>query len=154
MPHAWLLFVVGLCLLAAVVADVAYVSGQGGGRSAQAANAQYPLPEVTVVLRLHDPVYGMRRISPIGGPCKGLRADDGILGGTQVLVKDQTGAVIGTGAVDIGKVAAGSTCEFAFVVQGVPKADVYQFVILDRVAGTYRYDQLDGSGWQVDLSLA
>src|SRR5437588_11523742 len=89
-PHAWLLLVVGLCLLAAVGIDVAYVAGETGGRSAQAANAQYPLPEVTGVLRLHDPVYSMRRISPIGGPCKGLRSADGILGGAQLPLEDPT----------------------------------------------------------------
>jgi hypothetical protein len=78
---------------------------------------------------------------------------DGMLGGTPVVVKDQTGAPVANGALDIGNVVDSSTCEFAFVVQDMPKVDAYQFEITGRSVGTYHYDDLTADGWQVTLSL-
>ena len=115
-------------------------------------SARYPRPAVTGVLELHDPIYGMRAVAPIGGPCKGLGRYDGILGGTPLVVKDAGGAVIATGVLDIGRVADGSTCEFALLAQ-VPDADVYQFEVLNRPVGNYRYDDLVARGWQTTLRL-
>jgi hypothetical protein len=151
--EAWMLLFAGLCILALVAVDVAYFAVHPGGpRRPAAVTARYPLPAVTGALRLQDPVYSWRTVSPIGGRCKGLGVNDGILGGTQVVVEDPSGAVIATGALDIGKVVDGSMCEFAFVVQGVPKADAYQFEILNRSVGTFRYDDVVGRGWNVTLS--
>ena len=148
-----MLLLAGVCILVAVAVDVAYFAVRPQGRRRPTAvNARYPLPWATGVFRLNDPVYSMRGLSPIGGPCKGLGRYDGILGGTPLVVKDVTGAVIATGSVDIGRVAEGSTCDFQFVVRDVPKADVYRFEILDRAVGTYRYDDLVARGWQVSLS--
>jgi len=152
-PEAWGLLVVGLSILAAVAVDVGYFGfRQGGAARATAASARYPRPAVTGVLQLRDPVYAIRAVSPVGGPCKGLGQYDGILGGTPVVVKDASGAVIATGAVDVGRVGGGSTCTFAFVAQ-VPKSDVYQFEVLNRPVGTYRYDDLVARGWDITLSL-
>jgi len=146
------LLVAGLLVLVAVALDVGYFAvGPGQAVQASAVSAQYPQQAVTGVLRLQDPVYGIRALAPISGPCKGLGQYDGILGGTPVVVKDASGAVIATGTVDIGRVAAGSACEFALVVE-VPNADVYQFEIDNRPVGTYRYDDLVARGWQVTLS--
>jgi hypothetical protein len=150
MPEAWLLLAVGLCILVAVAVDVVFVAGGQRAPSATAANAHYPLPAISGVFRLKDPIYGLLKV---GGPCKGLGAYDGMLGGTPVVVKDQTGAPIANGALDIGKVADSSTCEFAFVVQDLPKGDAYQFEITGRSVGTYRYEDLTADGWQVTLSL-
>ena len=153
-PEAWLLLVVGMCILAAVAADVGYVIvRRHRTSSARAANAQYPLPEVTGVLRLHDPMYGVRSVATVGGPCKGLGGYHDFIGGTPVSVKDRAGAVIATGALNPGKVVDGAECEFAFVVQAVPNADQYQFDVGGRAAGTYRYDDVAAQGWQVALSL-
>ena len=100
-PEAWLLLVVGMCILAAVAADVGYVIvRRHRTSSARAANAQYPLPEVTGVLRLHDPMYGVSSVATVGGPCKGLGGYHDFIGGTPVSVKDRTGAVIATGALN------------------------------------------------------
>jgi hypothetical protein len=154
MPEVWVLLGVGLCLLAAAAFDVAYVAmWSHGSPSAKAVEAQYPLPEVTGVLRLRDPIYSVKSVATVGGPCKGMGSHDGFLGGTPVVVRDQAGAVVATGALDIGKVAPSSTCEFGFVVQGVPTADRYQFDVGGRDAGDYRYDDIAGRGWQVALSL-
>ena len=114
-------------------------------------SARYPRPAVTGVLELHDPIYGIRAVAPIGGPCKGLGRYDGILGGTPLVVKDAGGVVIATGVLDIGRVADGSTCEFALLAQ-VPDADVYQFEVLNRPVGVYRHDDLVARGWQIRLS--
>jgi hypothetical protein len=153
LPQAWLLLVVGLCILLWVAVDVAYLAVyRRDPHVPSAVNAQYPLPTAIGVLHLHDPIYSARAVATVGGPCKGLRSHTGILGGTPVVVKDQTGAVIATGALDIGQVSRGSVCDFAFDVQ-LPKADAYEFQVLNRTVGTYRYDQLDSNGWQVGLSL-
>src|SRR3954447_3937029 len=101
MREAWVLLVLGLCILAAVAVDV-FLAGGHRVESATAANAHYPLPAVTGVFRLKDPVYGLLHS---GGPCKGLGAYDGMLGGTSVVVKDRSGSVVASGALDIGKVA-------------------------------------------------
>jgi len=146
------MLVAGLCVLAAVAVDVTYVAVHRHGPTS-AAEAAYPLPEVTGVLGLHDRLYAVRSVATVGGPCKGLGNYDGFLGGTPVVVKDQNGAVVATGALDIGKVAPGASCEFAFAVQAVPKADLYQFEVGGRPAGAYRYDDLVARQWQVTLSL-
>src|SRR5438270_4508690 len=151
--EAWALLAAGLSILAAVGLDVGYFAArQGGAGQATAVSARYPRPAVTGVLELHDPIYGMRAVAPIGGPCKGLGRYDGILGGTPLVVKDAGRAVIATGVLDIGRVADGSTCEFALLAQ-VPDADVYQFEALNRPVGHYRHDDLVARGWQIRLSL-
>jgi len=154
MPEAWLLLFVGIAILIAVALDLAFFGGtQRGAHGPQAVNAHYPLPQVTGVLRLHDPIYGMRAVAQVGGPCKGLGRYGDLLGGTPVVVKDQAGTVVATGALDIGRVAAGSACEFNLVVGEIPKADAYEFDIGGRTAGRYRYDDLVARGWQVELTL-
>ena len=142
--EAWALLAAGLSILAAVGLDVGYFAARQGGAGQATA--------VTGVLELHDPIYGMRAVAPIGDPCKGLGRYDGILGGTPLVVKDAGGAVIATGVLDIGRVADGSTCEFALLAQ-VPDADVYQFEVLNRPVGNYRYDDLVARGWQTTLRL-
>jgi len=153
LSEAWALLLAGLVILVAVALDVGYFAVRPeGSASATAVRADYPEQAVTGVFQLRDPVYGIRAVAQVGGPCKGLGLYHGILGGTPVVVKDATGAVIATGALDIGRVADGTTCEFAFVAQ-VPKTDVYQFEVLNRPAGTYRYDDLVARGWQITLSF-
>jgi hypothetical protein len=154
MPEAWLLLVVGLCILAAVAVDVLCFGGSPQGARA-AATTDYPLPGVTGALQLHG--HGTeslnRAAATVGGPCKGLGPFDGLLGGTQVVVRNQTDAVIATGALNPGTVVDGSTCEFAFIVQALPRADAYQFAVAQRTVQTYTYDDLAASGWQVTLTL-
>jgi hypothetical protein len=151
--EAWALLFAGVAILVAVAVDVGYFAvGPAGAARATAASAHYPRPAVSGVLQLHDPVYGMSAVSPVGGPCRGMGEYDGILGGTPVVVRDASGGVITSGALDIGRVAEGATCEFAFVVQ-LPKAEVYKFEIANRPAGTYSYDDLVARGWDLTLSL-
>lgn len=150
--EAWALLAMGLVLLVAVALDVGYFAIRPGGAVATAVSARYPRPAVTGVLQLHDPVYGITAVATPGGPCKGLGQNDGILGGTPVVVADGSGAVIATGALDIGRVAEGATCDFAFFTP-LPKADVYRFEVMNRPAGTYRYDDLVARGWEITLSL-
>jgi hypothetical protein len=156
LPEAWLLLVVGLCILAAVLADVVYFAGRPRTTAtATAANAQYPLPGVTGAVQLHG--HGTESLSPaaatVGAPCKGLDTFDDLLGGTPVVVTDQGGKAIATGALDIGKVANGSTCEFAFYVPDVPKAGSYRFEVGNRPVLDSSYDAIAAQGWQVTLAL-
>lgn len=150
MPEAWLLLVVGLCLLVAVAFDVVFVAGGQRAQSATAANAHYPLPAISGVFRLKDPIYGLLKV---GGPCKGVGQDDGLLGGTPVVVKDQAGTPIANGSLDVGKVVDSSTCEFPFFVPDVPKADAYGFMVGNRDVLESSYDAVAAAGWQVTLAL-
>jgi hypothetical protein len=156
MPEAWLLLGAGLCLLAAVGVDVAYVAVRNRGRAPAAVEAKYPLPAVTGELRLrnHGTQSLSRAAAAIGVPCKGLGAYNDLFGGTQVVVKDQLGAVIATGSLDVGRVVPGRTCQFGVLVPELPRADVYQFEVGQRLISAYRYDDLAASGWQVTLNLS
>jgi len=146
-PEAWLLFALGLSLLVGAAVDVAYYASAG---SAAPAEAQYPLPQVTGVLRLQHQGYLSR--FPVGGPCKGLGPYNDLLGGTVVTVANETGATVATGSLDIGKVADRSTCEFGVVVPGLPTANHYQFSVDGRPVGSYSSGDLQTSGWQVTLA--
>ena len=151
-PEAWLLLVAGLCILAFVVADVAWVGGRPARAEAGVASASNTDPTLTGELHLQHQGFFLSR-SAVGDPCKGLGPNSDLLGGTPVVVKDQAGTVVATGALDIGRVAAGSACEFNLVVGEIPKADAYEFDIGGRTAGRYRYDDLVARGWQVELTL-
>ena len=147
-PEAWLLLLVGLFVLAGVAGDVVYF---GDSQTLAAVSPEYPLPQLTGVLRLQH--QGYLAGFPVGGPCKGLGPYDDLLGGTVVTVVDETGATVATGSLDIGKVADRSTCEFAVVVQDVPRADRYQLAIDGRPVGAFTYGDLEARGWQVALTL-
>jgi hypothetical protein len=151
LPEAWLLLLVGLCILAAVAVDVSYVAIGRGGAPPAAVEARYPLPGVNGALDLqHQPF--MSRLA-VGGPCRGLGLYGDLLGGTPVVVKDQTGSVIANGALDVGQVVAGATCRFALVVPALPKAELYEFDVGQRVVRTFSYDELTTRNWQVTLAL-
>jgi hypothetical protein len=144
-----------LCILAAVAVDVLCFGG-GGERGAQAAaTTHYPLPGITGALELrgHGTESLGRAAASVGGPCKGLGTFNDLLGGAPVVVTDQNGTTIATSALDIGKVADSSTCEFAFFVPDVPKAESYRFAVGGRPVLDVAYDDLSAQGWQVTLAL-
>ena len=151
-PEAWLLLVAGLCILFFVVGDVAWMGSRPARAEAGAATASNQDPSLTGELRLqHQDLFLSR--SPIGGPCKGLGPESDLLGGTPVVLKDEDGVVLATGALDIGKVADGSTCAFSFVVQSVPKNVMYRVDVGDRNLGAFSYDELAAQGWRVTLPV-
>ncbi|MBV9041692.1 MAG: hypothetical protein JOZ68_11850, partial [Acidimicrobiia bacterium] len=125
-------------------------------RGAQAAaTTRYSLPAVTgvVELRGHGTELLGREAATVGGPCKGLDGFSEFYGGTPVVVTDQSGTTLATGALDVGKVVDGSTCEFAFIVPDVPKAARYRFAVGGRTALDVSYDELAAGGWQATLAL-
>lgn len=151
-PEAWLLLVAGLCILAFVIADVVWMGSRPARAERAVASASNQDPALTGELRLqHQDLFLSH--SPIGGPCKGLGPQGDLLGGTPVVLKDEDGAVLGTGALDIGKVADGSTCAFSFVVPSVPKNVMYRVDVGDRSLGAFSYDELAGQGWRVTLPV-
>jgi hypothetical protein len=151
-PEAWLLLVAGVCILALVLADVAWTGSRPARVETAAASAWNRDPSWTGELRLqHQDLFLSH--SPIGGPCKGLGPESDLLGGTPVVVKDEDGAVLATGALDIGKVADGSTCAFTFVVPSVPKNVMYRVDVGDRSLGAFSYDELAAQGWRVTLPV-
>jgi|GEM_PF-6544862 len=154
LPEAWLLLLVGLCILAAVAVDVLCFGG--GDRGAQAAaTTRFPQTGVSGALELHG--HGTeslgRAAAAAGGPCKGLDAYSDLLGGTPVVVTDQNGTTIATGSLDVGKVTDASTCDFAFFVPDVPNAKSYRFEVGGRRALDVGYADLAAQGWQVTLNL-
>jgi hypothetical protein len=150
-PEAWLLLAAGLCILAFVVADVAWVGGRPARAEATVASAWDQDPTLTGELRLQHQDFFLSR-SSLGGPCKGLGAQSDLLGGTPVVLKDEDGAVLATGALDIGRVADRSTCAFSFVVQSVPKNVMYRVDVGNRSLGAFSYDELAAQSWRVTLT--
>jgi hypothetical protein len=76
--------------------------------------------------------------------------------GTQVVVKDPTGKIIATGALDSGTWKKGDifvACVHAFTVTEVPKADFYTLSIGRRGEQTYSHADLQQRGWRIDLTL-
>jgi hypothetical protein len=84
----------------------------------------------------------------------GLGYND-ISAGTSVTVKNQSGAVIGTGALGAGTYASDglSSCEFPFTVSGVPGARFYTVEVSHRGGMTYSAADLAAKSYKVDVSL-
>ncbi|MBV8979465.1 MAG: hypothetical protein JO086_01050 [Acidimicrobiia bacterium] len=151
-PEAWFLLVAGLCILVFVVAEVTWFGGRPARAEAGAATVRNSDPDLTGQLRLENQGFFLSR-SAVGGPCKGLGPESDLLGGTPVVLKDEDGAVLATGALDIGRVTDHSTCTFNFVVPSVPKNVMYRVDVGDRGLGALSHDELVAQGWRVTLAV-
>jgi hypothetical protein len=84
--------------------------------------------------------------------CAGENGYEDIYPGAQVIVKNESGDILGEGHlvfVDYDFTA----CTFSFRVQGIPVAKFYTVTVGSRDPLTYSYDELKGQGWSVSLSL-
>lgn len=85
-----------------------------------------------------------------GGSCQGKNGYNDIHQGTQVVVTDQAGTVIGTGALESGLLVGGH-CMFAFTVPSVPSGKSFYGVSVSH-RGTLQYKQAELQGG-LQLSL-
>ena len=91
-------------------------------------------------------------------PDTGFRVDIG--DGTQVVVEDETGTIIGTGALvsstdifDRGYDRSTNKCSYFFKVGSLPVAKFYRVTIGSREPLVYTSEQLDSTNWSLELSL-
>jgi hypothetical protein len=86
------------------------------------------------------------------GGCAGMNGYDDVQAGLQVTVSDQSGTVIGNGALDSGEAQEGG-CVFRFEVNNIPVASFYKVAVGRRGEISYSLDQMKQASWSVDLSL-
>jgi hypothetical protein len=87
-----------------------------------------------------------------GGGCQGTSGYDDVEPGLQVTVSDQSGTVIGNGALDSGEAQEGG-CVFRFEVNNIPVASFYKVAVGRRGEISYSLDQMKQASWSVELSL-
>lgn len=103
----------------------------------------------------HGVVGSITLASYFGGePCVGNSGFDDIHGGTEVRVKDGSGKTIAVGELTAGY-HLGTGCIFAFKVNDVPDAAVYEVSIgnADRHGPQFTKLQMSAMNWAVALTL-
>lgn len=125
---------------------------------------------ITGTLVINEVIYGVE-----GQPCAGENGYNDIHGGTQIVVKDNTGTIIATGALEQGKGVKPDMnaellklheqigtesgrgtpleCKFAVTIENVPKSNFYMIEIGRRRAMTYKAEELQQNNWKLELSL-
>lgn len=89
----------------------------------------------TMTLMVSDPSDLTTGIGLNGDGCAGAGGYSDISAGTQVVIKDSSGASIATGELGEGSGATDSACVFSFKIKGVPasgKSDVYSVEVSHR----------------------
>lgn len=76
-----------------------------------------------------------------------------IQGGGQVVVKDDSGRVIGTGQLQAGQ-RVDSICWFLFAVTNLPDRNFYTVFLGSREGGTYGRQELVAAGWKVKIRIS
>lgn len=94
-----------------------------------------------------------------GSACTGQGSYADIQAGAPVTITDSTGGVIGVSHLGTGHrrltgdVAAGGTCDFEFVVGGIPEAEVYGIRFERRGTLQYSLAEMKQQGWAIQLEL-
>ncbi|MGH2655922.1 MAG: hypothetical protein ACRDIZ_04385 [Actinomycetota bacterium] len=77
--------------------------------------------------------------------------------GQEVVVKDESGKVLGTGSLGPGRVAEVVdpfvACQFAFRIEDVGNADFYAVEVSHRGEIRFSKDELEQDDWHVALTL-
>lgn len=84
--------------------------------------------------------------------CSGTGGFGDIQQGMDVVIRDETGAIIGTSRVGPGT-RSGRHCEFGFEVVELPIAEFYTVEVGDRGDLTYSPEELSEMDWHIDLTL-
>ncbi len=84
--------------------------------------------------------------------CLGRGGYDDISPGTQIIVRDQSDDIVGVGHLEMSIESSDTRCVFMFYVE-VPKATFYAVSATGRDGLVYAFDDLEASGWRVDLTL-
>jgi hypothetical protein len=103
-----------------------------------------------------------------GDPCVGSGGYDDMREGTDVVVKDQSGKIIATSALETGKATnvdsagysgsyssgtASFNCEFNFTVKDLPDEAFYGVEVSHRGMITHSRQDLEKDGWRLPLTL-
>lgn len=111
--------------------------------------------EITGTVTLTTDADGMAFPPGVNGQppsCHGANGFDDMKAGTGVTIKDQTGTIVATAALQDGTSPKRLTCVFAFAAT-VPTATFYSIEVSHRGAVTYSFDQMTTKGWVVALTL-
>lgn len=136
------------------------VGGKGGGASDQLPTAPStsttttsPTTELTGMVLLPQGDWGME---PGGVYCGGVPAYGfgDIVGGAQVTVEDQTGAIVATGTLNNGLPDfQGSNCLLTVPIDSVPSdLPFYRFQVADQPAVVLSLGQLQADHWIVKIT--
>ena len=91
--------------------------------------------------------------------CTGQGQYADIQAGAPVTITDSTGEVIGVSHLGTGRrrltgeTAPGGTCDFEFVVGGIPEAEVYGIRFERRGTLKYSLAEMKQQGWAIQLEL-
>ena len=97
-----------------------------------------------------------------GARCEATGGYDDIAQGTQVVVKDDTGKIIGLGRLTYGTMLATGTtfigltevrCSFNFSISDVPEVPIYSLEVADRGTQSYTLQDMKAGRWTVALLL-
>jgi hypothetical protein len=98
-----------------------------------------------------------------GGECRGTGGYSDLRSGVAVTASDSSGAVLGSTTMTAlpppttptGDVLAAERrrCVWTFELRALPWRDAYTIGIAERGGVTYTRAELDGSGWNIELSL-
>jgi hypothetical protein len=123
-------------------------------------------PGMTPSLTPHAPYTISGRLSLISGNlleagsgCTGQGSYASIHGGAPITVTDASGRVIGVGHLAMGqrRPTAGSTaaetCDFEFVVGGLPEVDVYSIHLERHGSLQYTLTEMKRQNWAIRLEL-
>jgi hypothetical protein len=135
-PFRWVVLAILAVLIVGTVAAVAY---------SKVANPQHT---ITGTMTLFD-------ASGYASGAEGCAGKDGyqdIQAGAQVTVSDESGKLLATSQLGRGDDNR-PYCVFAFKVDGVPTAKVYQVEVAHRGKVAYSASDLAAAGWKADLRL-
>jgi hypothetical protein len=106
-----------------------------------------------------------------GEPCSGSGGYSDLRGGSDVVVKDREGTVIGKGSLGSGVGVAvrqdcgapgehplcdpmgGRVCKLSFTVDGIPRSDFYVVEMGKRGQFTYSFDEIQSQDWSVEYAI-
>jgi hypothetical protein len=88
-----------------------------------------------------------------GGHCEGKGGYSDFRDGMTVVIKDQGGTVIATGAAIDSSPAPDGGCALQFSLPTVPDVPFYSVEIGHRGAVTYSRADMESFGWKLDLTL-
>jgi len=87
-----------------------------------------------------------------GSSCRTDGGYDDIQAGTNVVVKDGQGAIIGVGSLEDGQADSAFDCRFNFSLE-VKGSEFYSFEVANRGELSYSRADLEANGWNVAFSL-
>jgi hypothetical protein len=123
------LFLTSLALIA--------ILGCGGGKR---------LVTGSITVRDTDQAYST------GALCRTEGGYDDVRVGTDVVVKDGQGAIIGVGSLEDGQADSAFDCRFDFSLE-VKDSEFYSFEVGDRGEISYSRADLEAQAWDVSFSL-